>query len=527
MAFRRFEYIVVPAWPPLAWLGRCRTGSEVIEVFHGNWVETTKDWFCEAVWPGKFEGGDFDKTDIVAGSGGRAREGQVVFVSSGSTVDRLQSLSLTDEVLVSNSICCLLAWAQGTLDPSYPHYHRDFSSIKQGLSRYNRYLDSSAGQVELTYFDNLEWNGHKLSRKPKKETAPAFTSFTVYRDYLESTMRSVTECALAPARRQHIRPLCTVSNGYDSPTVAVIARNGGNCREALTFDVDRQGMDDSGATIAKHLDMDCTVIQRDAWRSLGRPEIPFIAGSPSSSDVLFGGAEPWLAGTVLFTGFHGDGVWSKKSKISNEQIADLVRLDGSGRSLTEFRLWANFIHCPVPFWGVRRGQELMAISRSPEMKEWDFTPPGGNSRPICRRILEEAGIPREAFGIGKRGVSVQLYRPETFLTPAAFQDYHEWLKKERGAWFRRGSVPPVPIIARGIDTMLTAMSWLLSWLAYRIPKRRGLGHIRNFCQKCVGKLRDLQLGVEDPPYLRRYTYAWGVERAKERYPSPPKDQVNP
>lgn len=521
MVFRRFEYIAIPTWAPLAWLGRCRTGSDVVEIFHGSGVEATDNWFCEAVWAGNFEQGDFDKTDIVAGSGGRAREGQAVFVSAGSTVDRLQSFSTSDEVLVSNSICCLLAWTRGTLVPSYPHYHRDFSSINEGLSRYKRNLDSSAGQVELIYFDNLVWNGHELGRKPKEQTAPAFTSFTVYRDYLESTMHALVENTSASARHQQIRPLCTMSNGYDSSTVAVIARNGGNCREALTFDVDREGVVDSGAIIAKHLDMQCTVIQRDTWRSLDRPEVPFIAGSPSGSDVLFAGAQPWLANTVLFTGFHGDGVWSRKSKISKRQITDLGRVDGSGRTLTEFRLGANFIHCPVPFWGVMRAQELVTISQSAEMQEWDFTPPGGVSRPICRRILEEAGVPRDAFGIGKRGVSVQLSRPENFLTPVLFKDYCSWLKEKRSAWVWQGRFPPIPFIARGIDGILLSLSRLLSWINSWIPDRQPFNRVRNFCESRVRMLQSIQNGKEAPLYLRRYTYPWAIERWKRHYPVPP------
>jgi len=515
MTFFRFEYILVSAWPPLAWLGRCRPGSDVVEVFHGSWVETTDDWFCEAAWAGDFEQGDFDKTAIIAGSGGRAREGQVVFVSSGSTVDRLQSLSTSEEVLVSNSICCLLAWTHGTLDPSYPHYHRDFSSINQGLSCYQRFLDSSAGQIELTYFDNLVWNGLKLRRDPKMETAPAFTSFAVYRNYLVSTMQEFLGNLSAPARQQGFRPLTLMSKGYDSPTVAAVTRMAGACPEALTFDLDRNGLDDSGATIAKHLDMTCTVMQRDAWRTLHWPEIPFMAGTPSGSDVLLKAFESKLSGTVLFTGYAGSLVWEKETQLS---AVNLARNDGSGRSLTEYRLWANFIHCPVPYWGARRGKEIVGISQSREMEFWDI--PGNYSRPICRRIVEEAGVPREAFGSYKCGISEQLYRPETFLMPATLQDYHEWLKKERGSWFRRGSVPPVPVIARGIDAILTSTIGVLSWLIDRIPRRPGLGLIRSFWQKCRGKLRDLQLGVIDPPYLRRYTYAWGVERAKERYPLP-------
>ena len=512
MAFLRFEYKLVPSWPLLAWLSRCRPGSNVVEVFHGSWVETTDDWFCEAVWAGDFEQGDFDKTDIVSGSGGRAREGQVIFVSSGSTVDRLQSLATEDEVLMSNSICCLLAWARGSLDPSYPYYHRDFSSINLGLSRYKRYLDSSAGEIELTYFDNLVWDGHKLSRDPKRETAPAFTNFAAYRDYLVSTMYEFLENASSPARQQSFKPLIMLSKGYDSPTVAAVTRMAGACPEALSFDVDRDGADDSGATIAKHLNMRCTVMQRGQWRSLDWPEIPFMAGTPSSSDVLLKAFESQLSGTVLFTGYAGSLVWEKETQLS---AMNLARSDGSGRSLTEYRLWANFIHCPVPYWGARRGEELVGISQSNEMGPWDI--PGDYSRPICRRIVEEAGVPREAFGNYKCGVSEQIYRPDTFLTPTALQDYQEWLKNERSAWFRRGSVPPVPIIACSIDAMLGSLSSLMSQLAYRIPSRRGLSRIRNLCQKCMRKLRDLQFGVRDPQYLRRYTYAWAVERAKERY----------
>ncbi len=488
-------------------------------------METTDDWFCEAVWPGEFERGDFDTTDIVAGSGGRIRDGQTIFVSAGSTVDRLQSFTRLDEVLISNSICCLLAWLDGILDPSYPHYHHDFSTINKGLSHYKRYVDSSAGQIELVYFDNLLWDGHKLVRKAKVQTAPAFTSFTVYQDYLETNMHALVNNASATSRRQRIRPLCTMSNGYDSSTVAVIARNGGNCREALTFDVDRQGVDDSGMIIAKYLEMNCTVIHRDRWRTLDRSGIGFIAGSPGGSDVLFAGAEPWLASTVLFTGFHGDGVWSKKTKIANGPIADLARVDGSGRSLTEYRLWANFIHCPVPFWGVRRVRDLMAISESKEMEPWDFSAPGSDTRPICRRILEEAGVPRDAFGIGKRGVSVQFHRPENFLTPTDFADYCAWLKEKRRAWIAQGSFPPIPVIARGIDRTLFSSIRLCNGIVSLVPHYSFLFPVRSLFGKIIRRLQLIRNGKEAPFYLRRYTYPWAIERGKKHYAVPSKEQT--
>jgi hypothetical protein len=86
----RFEYVPVPSWPALAWLAQCHRAHNVVTVFHGSGVEVTDDWFAEAAWAGDFDAGDFDRTDVVAGSGGRIRGDELVFVSSASTVDRLQ-----------------------------------------------------------------------------------------------------------------------------------------------------------------------------------------------------------------------------------------------------------------------------------------------------------------------------------------------------------------------------------------------------------------------------------------------------
>ncbi len=33
--------------------------SDIVEVLHGSWVETTDTWFCDVVWAGNFEQGDF------------------------------------------------------------------------------------------------------------------------------------------------------------------------------------------------------------------------------------------------------------------------------------------------------------------------------------------------------------------------------------------------------------------------------------------------------------------------------------
>src|SRR4051812_48294900 len=104
----QFDFILIDGWPPLAWAAKCSKTGSVITVYHGKQVETRNEWFCEAVWDNEFESGDFDKTDLVFGSGCRGRGNNAIFVSSGTTVDRLQSISSPDGVWVSNSLTCLL-----------------------------------------------------------------------------------------------------------------------------------------------------------------------------------------------------------------------------------------------------------------------------------------------------------------------------------------------------------------------------------------------------------------------------------
>ena len=108
---------------------------------------------------------------------------------------------------------------------------------------------------------------------------------------------------------------------------------------------------------------------------------------------------------------------------------DVVRGDQSGLSLTEFRLTAGFLHCPVPFLGVRQIRAINRISRSAELAPWDV--PGRYSRPICRRIVEEAGVPRDLFGRAKRAASVLFFESQSFLSPGALTDYQAWLSAHR------------------------------------------------------------------------------------------------
>src|SRR3989454_12367365 len=71
--------------------------------------------------------------------------------------------------------------------------------------------------------------------------------------------------------------------------------------------------------------------------------------------------------------------------------------------------------------------ETQRISRSREMAPWDVD--AGYSRPICRRILETAGVPREAFGVRKQTASVLFFERGDFLSPPSLADFRSWLER--------------------------------------------------------------------------------------------------
>jgi len=492
----------VADWPPLAWLARCRPGERVVRVLHGPGVEVAGDWLCEAAWAGDYGEGGFDRTDIVAGTGVRVREDHVTFVSSGSTVDRLQAGAGPDGLWVSNSLPCLMHALGARVDPAHPRFYWDFRSIVDGIRRYTRTLQTSSAPVQLVYFDNLTWDGWTLRVTDKPQPAGAVGSFARYRDFMASSMQALATNLAHPERARPYSMLATTSSGYDSPTVSVLAAEAG-CREALSFDRarGREAESDSGEAIATALGMTTVTVSRERWREEPLVEVPFIAANAYGEEAHYKGAEELLAGRVLMTGYHGDKVWAKST---SDVHGEMVRGDPSGLALTEYRLRAGFLHCPVPFWRARQVPELVALSNAAEMVPWDV--PGDYSRPICRRIVEEAGVPREAFGMAKRAASVILHNQERFLTEDSERRYLQWLRGERGAWLERRRLPPV--LSPELDRLVAGGSLVVG--SARLQPLRAVPPYA----AVERRLAESRLG---PTYLRRYAFPWALHEAAGAY----------
>lgn len=492
-------------WPPLAWIIECELNKENIAVFHGNNVECSDEWFCEAVWDGDFKGGNFDDTDIIAGSGVRIREQQLTIVSSGSNTDRLHSFTIKGKTFVSNSLNCLLSWTDSQPLFDYHGYCKDFENYRYALLGKNSIdFPSTKGVIKLTYYANLIWDGNILKEIQKPGKDREFNNYQEYYQFLQNSLKSIAENANNKNRQKIYKMLCPLSNGYDSPTIAAIAVKVGRL-EAFTFSKDRSGEDDSGAEVADYLGITCHDVNRDDWQNTEFPEIPFIACSCSIGDLAFKAAEHHLENSLVLSGFGGDSLWDRDIEFSNSMEIG----SGAMLSLTEYRLRVGFILCPVPLWGVRQGDDIVKISHAEEMKNWDIG--GYYNRPICRRIVEEAGVPREAFGIDKRGVSVVPSARRDYLTPGSRHDYYKWLGDQKSTFRKLGIKPPSRKVAQYVDDLLAFVTNFFNFI-YANTHRRGLRKLRKPLKQLLDKL-------SAPQYHHKYIIHWAIDRANQVYKS--------
>lgn len=426
-----------PALPRLAWLARLRPGLETIEVICGADVEAGDDWFFEGAWAGDFGAGAFLETSCF-GTGGRIGPEGVTFAPPDHILDRLILIEHDDGLLVSNSLPFALERAGARLLADTSDYPVWFGNIRHGLT------DHSQDTLPLQDGRTVTlWAWHHLHLAPdltvsSREKMPQVptTDYSAYTGYLSDQIGAVARNADDPARRSRFKLMTTLSSGYDSTAISALAADHG-CRDAITFARTRAKMgkaaqDDSGRVAGERLGITVHEYDRLGYRQQdGLPEIETLgAGAEMSA------ARDRLEGSVLLTGYMGDTMWDREPKAVSTFVYWPVI---AGHNFTELRLAAGFAHLCVPFIGCRQQPEIIAISQSDEMADWRLNT--DYDRPICRRIAEERGIPREAFGLAKRATGV-FFREEGLaatMTPASYADYSDFRDEHSGvpAWQAR------------------------------------------------------------------------------------------
>lgn len=408
--------------PKLAWCAAIHRSGNV-EVTHGPWVETGDDYFCEGAWSGKFSEGNLSGS-VLMGSGGHVVNGALIVATPNHTLERLYVLRDKKRILVSNSLPFILAESREEIDPHFLLYTVWMASIVDGLRDYRRWIPTKSGsRISLFYHCNIKIGADLGIEEFPKDAVQNFKSFNTYKSYLTNITEAIFENSTDHNRLAKYRPVTTISAGYDSPAAAVFAKGIG-CKEALTFKQARGEepgqYEDCGATIAYKLGMEVKEYERLGYLDkLGCPEKEFTGYG--AQEVVW---ENELPGALLFTGFHGDKVWARFCKNTSPHI---VRGDPSGHNLAEFRLRVGWIHMPIPFIGCTSQKSICQISTSQEMMPWRMD--NGYDRPIPRRIVEESGIERNAFGLKKRatGVALDAKRLEMGLTAETLNEYENYI----------------------------------------------------------------------------------------------------
>lgn len=417
----QIERVAQKAFPALAWVAKFDPGKpESLTVWCGELVERGPNFLVEGVWPGAFEDGAFDSSELFYGSGVRVAGDSAWFVSSCSTVDRLWSHNAGGVVTISNSLPCLLRTAEIDLLREDSSYAKAVETVVKGRG-YKKSFAVTKGQLQIHYFENLELRDGVVTVKAKEEHIGSFSNFESYSRFLFETAKSIGENAQDRARSWPVNILSTISRGYDSPVASLLAKTAG-AKKAFTITSARSIIprDDSGAKIAERIGLECeeyTSSRRDF-----RDELWYWAANGSLQDMNFSLFKYPSGPTVMFTGFNGDMVWSRGNKSVSDDY--LKRKDSTGLGFCEHRLVKGVIHCPVPFWGIRQVDAIKRVSEADEMKPWSIG--GDYDRPLPRRIAEEAGIPREWFGQKKSATTVD----ELLLIPISRNlkdDYKKFL----------------------------------------------------------------------------------------------------
>ncbi|OGR12570.1 MAG: hypothetical protein A2097_11985 [Desulfobacula sp. GWF2_41_7] len=418
----KLNFILKNSWPKLAWVCRINISEDSAIILHGPAVEIFENWAVEAVWDKDFEKGDFDKTDIIFGSGIRKRCDKLIFVSSSTVVDRLWHVSMDGKIFVSNTLPGLLTVAELSLLYDYPNYASDMASIiMKGLYRYKKNIPTNGPDINILYFNNLVWTNGLLEIIEKPDYSPMFNDFTTYKNYLETVAHNIGKNANSKSRTYPIGMLTGLSSGYDSVATSVISRHAG-CNKAVSIENSSSFWrgSDSGQHIAKKLGFICEVVKHDknkyqneiySWAATGL--------SGGRNQHLFNYPKPLC---LFFGGYFGDTIWNRKKQ-------NLIEPKGSTTSFCEFRLLEGIFVSVVPWWGIKHAAEIQKINLLEEMKPWTLGT--DYDRPIARRLAEEAGINRGDFAIRKKDTASNfspLLWPSTGSARASFKSFLKSIK---------------------------------------------------------------------------------------------------
>jgi hypothetical protein len=433
--------------PRMGWYAVVDVLRRQVHVEVGRFVEVDPSpeprWVVAGMWDGDFEEGAFHRAEHVFGSGLRVDGDEVVIVPAHSTVDRCVYARDGRVWHASNSLVVLLGRLGARLDPLRDHRLWG-ESMCLGVHNYIRQF--SVVHPRMTVMSQLIWEALHISAdgsfacrfhdKPRE-----FTGFHHYVSSMTDAISSLWRNATDRRRARPMRAVGSASRGYDSGAVLALSlpivgkpltswtaqRSNTRVPRAVQKLMGTNLSDDDGSSIAatlgatpRYLDLDLSKLpaELEAWcwaTAQISPELPFasLLEEAAAHDVP----------TVFLAGHAGDGVW-ELGLSELMQDGQVIRGAQSGYALIEARNQYGVVECSVPYLFARSVRSIHAVSGSDEMRPWQLK--NGYDRPIPRRLLEERGVPREAFGWGKKAVAHDYESPRGKALRAQFFEQSPW-----------------------------------------------------------------------------------------------------
>jgi len=399
----RLAFACRASLPRLAWGAVIEKGPGDATLYHGEQIEVREDGFFEGAWNGPVNPASALTASVVCGSGG-AFDGYVLrFWAGTDNIFPIYSIRRNGALLVSNSAIFVQVLAGEEPDPAYPFYYDDFVRIaRRGFNTRGSLRTASGNRLRLHFGHIMTVDRHLNNWFSRHPVCAPFSGYESYYRLLSSSVEQVLENASSGQRRCPYTALASCTRGYDANACAAIAARAG-CEEAVTFTTPEEdgGMSDSGEEIARALKLRCVTGSKRDFRSA--EDLSEFCITPHSIYPTYRVFESVLPGRILLMGSNGGVVWGMNRSLAFDDNCMSWLRYVAGYGLLEFRLRLGFLAFAPARIGSVYNRQLHRISHSEEMRPWRLS--GNYDRPIARRIVEEAGVDRGAFGMRKMASS--------------------------------------------------------------------------------------------------------------------------
>ncbi len=248
---------------------------------------------------------------------------------------------------------------------------------------------------------NLKVSGSLSWEELPKPAKVEISTFEDYKSKITEILRRIVDNASDANRKCQYKLITTISRGYDASATSALVHDLG-CDTALTFSSPEKYVDDSGVEVARLLGYE-NIIEGNGSAYMSNTAL-WEAESASSGDVgclvAFNTFEDKYKDSLLFLGLKGDSIWGKDEHLANRDF-DFIKMSIAAEQNPEHYLRNNTIAISVPLVLGYEWPSIYKINNSSEMAQYSVG--GDYDRPIPRRIVEEKGVPRKAFGFKKRG----------------------------------------------------------------------------------------------------------------------------